>query len=95
MGSARLSYHDRSGAPGRNLPPALPRVLRAGQQVLERVVDARRPEIRFPLERPPDVAPRAGVSSSSLPNRTRARMKSSGLFSEYRISFFVTVTVVP
>ena len=22
MGSARLSYHDRSGAPGRNLPPA-------------------------------------------------------------------------
>ena len=39
-----------------NLPPALPRVLRAGQQVLERVVDARRPEVRLALERPPDVA---------------------------------------
>ena len=39
-----------------NLSPVLPRVLRGGQQVLERVVDARRPEVRFPLERPPDVA---------------------------------------
>ena len=44
-----------------NLPPVLPRVLRAGQQVLECVVDARRAEVRFPLERPPDVAHARGV----------------------------------
>ena len=31
------------------------RVLRGGQQVLERVVDARRPEVRLALERLPDV----------------------------------------
>ena len=36
MGSARLSYHGPfRRAPGRNLPPALPRILRTGQQVLE------------------------------------------------------------
>ena len=52
---------------------ALPRVLGGGQQVLERVVDARRPEVRFTLERPPDVAPkRAGCRRRRrCPNRTR------------------------